>query len=127
MSIAKGSTILVIEDDEETLNVLCRTLAAGGYDVMWARNGEDTMKLLTRHVGPISLVVTDVVLPGMSGKDVMDSVCSEHPEALSLFVSAYDEETVREKGVDPETMRFLPKPYEPDALLTVVKETLGAR
>lgn len=124
MTISKGSTILVIEDDEETLNVICRTLAAGGYDVMWARNGEDTLKLLTRHDGPISLIVSDVLLPGMPARAVVDSVSSRYPEVEALYVSAYDEDTVRSHGVDPDTMRFLPKPYEPQQLLDAVNETL---
>jgi two-component system cell cycle sensor histidine kinase/response regulator CckA len=120
----KGTTVLVVEDDEETLNVLSRTLAAGGYDVIWARNGADTLKVLTRHEGPIALMILDVVLPGMSAPEVVEKVRKKHPEAGAIYVSAYDDETVRSHGVDPDTMPFLPKPYEAEDLLDVVREEL---
>lgn len=121
---AREPTILVVEDDEETLNVLARTLASGGYDVLWARNGEDTLKVLTRHDGRIDVVVLDVVLPGMSAPELVEKVSRQHPETAAIYVSAHDSQTVREHGVDPDTMPFLPKPYEPDALLELVKEAL---
>lgn len=117
-------TILVVEDDEETLNVLARTLASGGYDVLWARNGEDTLKVLTRHDGRIDAIVLDVVLPGMTATELVEKVSHQHPETAAIYVSAHDRETVREHGIDPDTMPFLPKPYEPEALLTMVEEAL---
>lgn len=120
----KGRTVLVVEDDEEMLNVLSRTLAAGGYDVIWARNGADTLKLLTRHDTPIALMILDVVLPGMSAPEVVEEVTRKHPGAGAIYVSAYDDETVRSHGVDPDTMAFLPKPYEAEDLLRTVKEAL---
>lgn len=122
---AKRQTVLVVEDDEETLNILSRTLAAGGLDVIWARDGADTLKLLTKHEGPVSLMIVDVVLPGMSAPELVEEVKRIHPRAGAIYVSAYDLETVRSHGVDPDTMRFLPKPCEPRDLLRVVKEALS--
>lgn len=124
---AYGQTVLVVEDDEETLNVLSRTLASGGYDVIWARNGADTLKLLTKHEDvTISLIIVDVVLPGMSGPELVEAVREVHPIAGAIYVSAYDVETVRSHEVDPETMPFLPKPYDPSELLSLVEEVLRA-
>lgn len=120
----KRQTLLVVDDSEEMLNVLSRSLAAEGYDVIWARNGTDTLKLLTREEGPIALMVVDVVLPGMSGPELVEQVRRQHPGAGAIYVSAFDADTVREHGVDPDTMPFLPKPYEPDALLARVREVL---
>ncbi|MEX2374556.1 MAG: response regulator, partial [Dehalococcoidia bacterium] len=122
---AKGQTVLVVEDDEETLNVLSRTLASGGLDVIWARDGADTLKLLTRHDGPISLMVVDVVLPGMAAPELVEEVRRVHPKAGAIYVSAYDVATVRSHGVDPDTMPFLPKPCEPRDLLRIVQEALA--
>lgn len=122
----KGKTILVVEDDEETLNVLSRTLAAGGYDVMWARNGVDTLKQLDRYDGSVALLIVDVVLPGMSGPDLAEKVSTQYPGASALYVSAYDADTVRSHGVDPDTMAFLAKPYEADDLLHLVRELVEA-
>lgn len=124
---AHGQTLLVVEDDEETLNVLSRTLAAGGYDVIWARNGADTLKLLTRHNGPIALIIVDVVLPGMSGPELVEKVGRRYPNAGAIYVSAYDSETVKSHGVDPDTTAFLAKPYEPGELLRVVEQVLDDR
>lgn len=124
---ATGETVLVVEDDEETLNVLSRTMAAGGYDVVWARNGADTMKLLTRHDGPIAVMIVDVVLPGISGPQLVKKVQRKYPKAAAIYVSAYDAGTVRAHGVDPESMDFLPKPHAPADLLRLVEEALKTR
>lgn len=122
---AKGQVVLVVEDDEETLNVISRTLAAGGHDVIWARNGPDAIKLLTKQDRPIALVITDVVLPGMPAPELVEKVGRRHPDAAVLYLSAYDDQAVRSHGVDPDTMAFLPKPYSPDELLRRVAEALG--
>lgn len=123
----KTHTLLVVEDSEEMLNVLSRSLAAEGYDVIWARNGMDTLKLLTREDGPIALMVVDVVLPGMSGPELVEQVTRQHPGADAIYVSAFDADTVREHGVDPDTMPFLPKPCDPEALIGKVREVLGEK
>jgi two-component system, cell cycle sensor histidine kinase and response regulator CckA len=120
-----GQTILVVEDDEETLNVLSRTLAAAGHDVIWARNGADALKLLTRWDRPLGLILTDVVLPGMSAPELVEKVRRRHPDVGVIYVSAHDADTVRSHGVDPETMAFLPKPCEPEDLRRLAAEVLG--
>lgn len=121
----QGRRLLVVEDSEELLNILARSLAAGGYDVCWARNGADALKLLGRDDRPIALVVADVVLPGMSAPELVEKVLQIHPGASAIYVSAFDHETVRSHGVDPSTMPFLSKPYEPADLLRKVREALG--
>jgi CheY-like chemotaxis protein len=118
-------TILVVEDDEETLNVFCRTLAASGHDVIWARNGADALKLLTRTDRPIALIIADVVLPGMPARELVEEVSRSHPGVGVIYVSAYPEDAIRSHGVDPDTMPFLPKPYEPEDLQRMVAEALG--
>jgi two-component system, cell cycle sensor histidine kinase and response regulator CckA len=116
---------MVVEDDEETLNIVARTLAAADYDVLWARNGEDTLTVLERHASPIALMVVDVVLPGMTGPELVETVTAKYPDAGAIYVSAFDLQAVRTHGVDPDTMPFLAKPYEPSDLLNVVEEVLG--
>lgn len=123
--MATSRRILVVEDSEELLSILSRSLAASGYEVLWARDGADALKLLTRDDKPIALMVMDVVLPGMSGPELVDAVRREHPRAEAVYVSAFDAETVRSHGVDPDQVPFLAKPYDQDDLLRVIQETLG--
>jgi two-component system, cell cycle sensor histidine kinase and response regulator CckA len=123
----KEPKVLVVEDDEETLNVISRTLAAGGYDVVWARNGDDALKVLGRLDQAVALILTDVVLPGMSGPELVEEVTRSLAPAKAIYISAYDKDTVRSHGVDPDTMPFLPKPYEPSELVRMVSEVLGTR
>ncbi len=118
-------TIIVVEDDEETLNIVARTLAAADYDVLWARNGDDTLTVLDRHDSPIALMIVDVFLPGMTGPELVAVVTRKYPIAGAIYVSAFDLEAVRTHGVDPDTMPFLAKPYEPDELLNTVEKLLG--
>lgn len=120
-----GRTILVVEDDHETLNVISRTLAAGGYDVVWARNGVETLKLLTRVDQRVGLMIVDVVLPGMSGPELVKRVRKENPGISSIFVSAHDSNTVSSHGVDLTKDAFLAKPYEPRELIRLVSERLS--
>ena len=117
--------ILVVEDDEETLNLLSRTLAAGGHDVLWARNAADALRLLARPDQAIALIITDVVLPGTSGPELVKQARALHPSVPAIYVSAYDTQTVRSHGVDPNIMPFLPKPTEPRDLLRLVHDALG--
>jgi two-component system, cell cycle sensor histidine kinase and response regulator CckA len=116
--------VLVVEDDQETLNVFSRTLAGEGYDVIWARNGDDTLKLLTREEAQLALMIVDVVLPGMSGPELVDEVRRTQPSVGAIYISAYDLVEVRAHGVDPDTMAFLPKPFEPDELVRLVHASL---
>lgn len=120
-------TILVIDDDEETLNVLARTLASGGFDVLWARNGVDALDLLARNGRSVDLILTDVVLPWVSGPDFVDHLTARHANIRVVYISAYDTDTVRDHGIDPDHVAFLPKPYEPAELLRLIEETLVDR
>jgi two-component system, cell cycle sensor histidine kinase and response regulator CckA len=125
--MSKGQTLLVVEDDEETLNVLSRALASGGYDVVWARNADDTLKILDRSDDPIALIIVDVVLPGMPGPELVDEVRQKHPAADAIFISAYDKADVRKHGVDPDEVPFLAKPFSTDELLRQVETSLAGK
>ena len=114
----------MVEDHEETLNFLSRALAAGGYDVLWARNSGDALKLVRKHDRRIDVVVTDVVLPDTVAVELVKKIKGRYPALRAIYVSAYDEETVRSHGVDPDRVPFLSKPFEPSDLVNVIHETL---
>jgi two-component system, cell cycle sensor histidine kinase and response regulator CckA len=119
-----GTTVLVVEDDQETLFMISKTLAAGGHDVLWARDADDALRLLSKREGSIGLILTDVVLPGLSGPELVARAREAYAGIAAIYVSAYDLEAVRSHGVDPESVPFLPKPYEPVELLKMVRDTL---
>ena len=118
-------TVLVVEDDEETLSIISRTLAAGGFEVLWARDRADTVKLLDRHGRRIDVVVADVVLPDCTATELVEEVVARYPSARCVYVSAFDEDTVRQHGINPDEVPFMPKPCEPADLLDLVRRTLG--
>jgi two-component system, cell cycle sensor histidine kinase and response regulator CckA len=120
-----ATTVLVVEDDQETLFMISKTLAAGGHDVLWARDADDALRLLAKREGSIGLILTDVVLPGLSGPELVARAREEHGGIAAIYVSAYDVDAVRAQGVDPERVPFLAKPYEPTELLKLVRETLA--
>lgn len=123
-SQVEGRAVLVVEDDQETLNVISRTLASGGFDVAWARNADDALQLLGRHHRKIELLLADVVLPDLSGPALVTRAMELYPDLRVVYVSAYDLDTIRAHGVEPDLVPFLPKPYEPSDLLRVVTQAL---
>ena len=106
--------------------MLSRALAVGGYSVLWARDAADALMMLERHQGVVDMMLVDVVLPGTSGPELVEQATRMHPGLRALYISAYDEETVRGHGVDPEEVPFVAKPYEPGDLVDRVNEVLLA-
>ena len=84
-----SETILVVEDEDALRTLLCRFFRLFGYNVMEARHGGEALLLCERHQGPIHLMVTDVVMPQMSGKELADRLAPLHPEMTVFFMSGY--------------------------------------
>ena len=122
----RGESVLLVEDDEGVRQVTRRALEEGGYRVLEAANGLDALELLTSTSGRIGLVLTDVVMPGMSGRDLADRIAELRPGTPVLFTSGYtDGEIVRRGLLDPEAA-FIQKPFGPEAIVRVVRERLEA-
>ncbi|HSN90291.1 MAG TPA: response regulator, partial [Anaeromyxobacteraceae bacterium] len=119
---AAGS-ILLVEDEPSVRGVARRVLAARGYDVHEARDGEEALRFLERGAGPVDLVVTDFVMPRLSGADLAARLRALRPGLPVIFVSGYTAEVL------PAELpgRFLRKPYSPSELLCAVAEALGGR
>ena len=120
----RGSeTILVVEDQAEVRQWLTRTLAADGYRVLDASDGDDALAISERHAGPIHLTVTDVIMPGMNGRELADRLIASRPSMKVLFVSGYPHASISARiGADAE---YLQKPFPPAALAKRVRRVLG--
>ncbi len=122
----RGSeTILVVEDEEALRTMLQETLEGNGYAVLVAGGGEEALRIAGAHEGRIRLMVTDVVMPGMSGREAAEGVAALQPGILVLYISGYTTDAIVHHGVLGPGTAFLEKPFTPDALLHKVREVLA--
>ena len=112
-----SNTILVCEDDERVLDVTATTLRKAGYTVLTAENGEAAIRLADEHTGMIDLLLTDVVMPGASGKAVADALTAQRPEIAVIFMSGYTDDVIGHHGVLEEDTCFIQKPFSPQELV----------
>jgi PAS domain S-box-containing protein len=121
----RGTETILLAEDEDAVRALIRHVLTGcGYRVLEAANGEEAVRLATRHTGPIHLLITDVVMPGAGGRAVAEEVVALHPGISVLFVSGYTDDAVIRHGVLREGVNFLQKPFAPVALSIKVREVL---
>jgi two-component system cell cycle sensor histidine kinase/response regulator CckA len=123
----KGSeTILVVEDADYVRMLLERVLTMNGYTVLAASNGHQAIQLAERVTRPIDLLITDVVMPRMSGRQVVEALAAIQVRVRVLFVSGYTAHALDDPVARDESESFLQKPFTPDALLRKVREILGS-
>ena len=122
---ARGSeTVLVVEDQEEVRKLTQRVLEARGYAVLAAANGAEALEIVDRHATPIHLMITDVVMPGMNGREVAQLACAKRSDLKVLFVSGYTGEAVLQNRLLEPGVAFLQKPFTPDVLARKTREVL---
>ena len=119
-------TILVVEDEDALRQLARRLLERLGYQVLEAANPNEALEVCARHDGGIHLLLTDVVMPQMSGKELAERIRATKPGLKTLFMSGYAAETIAQRGVLEEGIHFLPKPFSPDDLAKKVREALGS-
>jgi len=119
-------TILVVDDDEHVRAVARDVLRENGYRVLEARTGEEAEEIAARHAGSIDLLVTDVIMPGMTGADLMERLRRTRPALRALFISGYAQRAITDHGVLDASATLLEKPFTSDQLLTLVRSTLEA-
>ena len=123
--VQRGSeTILLVEDEEAVRVLLQDILEAEGYTVLVAPNGHEALHACEQRGGPIHLLLTDVVMPGMSGRELVERLTERCAAAKVLYMSGYTDDAVVRHGVLDEGVNFLQKPFTPDAVLRKVRETL---
>jgi CheY-like chemotaxis protein len=119
-------TVLLVEDDAMVRSFARRALEARGYAVLPASGGPDALSLVEGHAGPIHLLVTDVVLPSMSGRELARRLDAARPGLRVLYTSGYTDEAIVHHGVLEPGIAFLQKPFTGDALADKVREVLDA-
>jgi len=121
---ASSATILVVEDDAAIRSLLERQLRDHGYDVLSADGGDKALDVAA-HAGVIHLLITDIHLPGMNGRELATRLTSARPELPVLYVSGYADEVIAPHGVVDPGVNFLQKPFTDDALLSTVGRLLA--
>ncbi len=124
---AGGSeTILLVEDERLVRNLCLEVLTKAGYAVLEAQNGEEALRLARENKRALDLIVTDVVMPGMSGRELAKKMTAHHPRAKVLYLSGYADDAVLRHGVMEEGAALIPKPFTPNQLLKKIRDILDA-
>jgi signal transduction histidine kinase/CheY-like chemotaxis protein len=125
-AVADGSErILVVEDQEDVRSFAVEVLKSRGYTVLASENGEAALKLVASSSTPIHLLLSDVILPGMNGKDLADRLKAIRPEMEVLFTSGYTRDVIAQHGILEPGIAYIAKPFTPDGLATKVHQTLS--
>jgi PAS domain S-box-containing protein len=125
-SVGGGETILLVEDEGALLEVMRRILVRNGYQVLAASSGREALAVARQRTGGIEILVTDVVMPQMQGKEVADALTKLRPSIRVLYVSGYARPLVASRGTLEEGVALLEKPFSEATLLAKVREVLGA-
>jgi len=120
-------TVLLVEDESEVRVLAREVLERAGYTVLEARAPADAILIAERHVGIIDVLLTDVVMPGMSGRTLADVIAAERPETRVVFMSGYTDDAIVHHGVLDPGVNFVEKPFAPRELTAKIREALGDR
>jgi len=115
---------LLVEDEESVRNLAGEILGTKGYQVLTAANGVEALRVCTEHVGQIDLMVTDVVMPQMGGRELAERIGTVRPEMKVLYMSGYTDDAVVRHGILEDHVSFIQKPFSPDLFALKVREVL---
>jgi CheY-like chemotaxis protein len=117
-------TVLLVEDSDMVRNVVCRSLRSQGYTVLEARDGIEALAIFQEHRGAIHLVLTDVVMPEMSGRQLSEQLLAWQPDLKMLFMSGFTDDSVVRHGVLTDETNFIQKPFSAASLTQKIREIL---
>jgi two-component system cell cycle sensor histidine kinase/response regulator CckA len=120
-----SETVMLVEDEAQVRDLTQRMLKQLGYSVLTAAKGDEALEISSNHAGEIALLVTDVVMPNMSGKQVADALVLTRPGLKVLFLSGYTDNTVGNHGVLDSNVNFLAKPFSRETLARKIREILS--
>jgi two-component system, cell cycle sensor histidine kinase and response regulator CckA len=127
LGAGRGETILVVEDEQGVRHVVERLLANSGYNVLSAASGHEALELVERNVQRIDLLLTDIVMPHMSGKELADTLMSTHPKLKTLYMSGYTDEMVSRTRALDNGEDLVQKPFTGEELTARVRAALQQR
>ena len=119
-----SGTIMLAEDEEPVRRLISRMLKGLGYNVLIAADGEQALDMINRYPGKIDLLITDVVMPRLGGRELAERVHPKHPDTKVLFISGYTDDAIVRHGVLDSGVAFLQKPFSPDGLARMVTDAL---
>lgn len=119
-----SETILLVEDEEMLRKFARQTLATYGYEILEAPNGEEAISLSKQHVGPIHLLLTDVIMPGMNGRELATRLAEARRSLRVMFMSGYTDDAMVHQGMLDYSVVFIQKPFSPESLARKVREVL---
>jgi len=119
-----SGTVLIVEDEDAVRRYICAVLEEGGYCVLQAATGSDALALSQHFQGTIDLVLTDLVLPQMNGRELVQKLTMARPFMKVLFMSGYTEEIIGSRGIISKDVAYLPKPFSPEELTAKLREAL---
>ena len=123
--LAEGSETILLVEDEEMLRKLARqTLKGYGYHILEASNGDEAIGISRQYEGEIQLLLTDVIMPGMNGRELSNRLLETRPKLRVLFMSGYTDDAIVHQGVLDESANFIQKPFPPESLAKKVREVL---
>jgi signal transduction histidine kinase/CheY-like chemotaxis protein len=123
-SLRGSETILLVEDDPHVRTLIERSLVRLGYEVLSAANGQDALELVRLRSDATDLLLTDVVMPGMNGRELAQKVMAEGGTSRVMFMSGYSDDAVLQHGIETTTVCFIQKPFAMDDLALRIRETL---
>jgi two-component system cell cycle sensor histidine kinase/response regulator CckA len=127
-AMPRGSETVLLVEDEDGVRTLARHVLQGcGYTLLDACNGAEAVRIAEKQEGPIHLLVTDVVLPGLGGREVAERLAGTRPDLKVLFLSGYTDDVVVRHGILEARVAFLQKPFGPASLAAKVREVLDSR
>jgi CheY-like chemotaxis protein len=117
-------TVLLVEDEDMVRRLIAQVLASQGYTVLEAGSGPQALELVAGHTGNIELLLTDVVMAGMSGRELSEKLLRLRPDLKVLYMSGYTDDAILRHGVLQNSTAFLGKPFSPGTLIRKLREVL---